>query len=916
MGKMLRTMGAAALFLLSAGSLAAQGSGRLVGRVVTQDSGIPIADVRVSIVGTSLVAVTNIEGRFTLANVPPGDVAVRAVAIGFTPKVVTEVRVVADSLTRQDVTLDASVFELQEIVVRAAEERGSVNAALDMQRTAVSIVSAISSEQMARSPDGDAGTALQRVSGATVQDGTPSVRGLGDRFTTVVLNGARMGSSDPERKSIDLSQIPTSLLEYVSVSKSATADQEGDFAGATIRMQTRGAVEQPFLSLTFSTGYNDAVTGRQLLRGPRAGGDVVAFGAATRRIPSALAGTDLTQPITPTQTNALVNGLRNLWSPGQGQAAPNASLGLSLGGTTSAGLGGISYVLAGNWSRSEEVQQDQRRALAEPTTDGLAEFDRYTGTTGRQGVLWGGIANLTRDLGANTRLSFHNTYTRGADNEARHERGTSENLGGMALDVTRLRYVERSVLSDRLALQHRIGLRHTFDASVTHGRVRRQEPDRSEMVYVQEHAAAPFTWLGFSNEAAVRTFGDLRERSTEVAASWLGRLGADQQIGTTIQAGILLRSTRREADNRSYSISLNRPLPTEVPVESPEAIFDGRFSGEGDTWFRIVPLFAGGAYQAQDRLSAGYVQTTMPLMDAAIELTAGLRAERSQVRVDSRSTANEASEARHVFTDLLPSASLTWRVRPRTNLRLSATQTLARPEYRELSPILAREVIGGDNIKGNPDLRRTLIRNFDLRWEFYPATGELLSVALFAKHFTDPIEKVYLATSGTRIITHQNARGASDYGVELEARKALAIDGWLSAFTMGGNLTLMRSRVQIDTTITSLTSVERRMVGQSPYLLNASLTWTSPSGRSTATVLFNRSGERVSEAGERPLPDVIEAGRSLLDVAVRFPLTQQLGVKVNGQNLLDAPIRLTQGSITREYARSGRVVTLGFSWMR
>ncbi|MBK7594192.1 MAG: TonB-dependent receptor [Gemmatimonadetes bacterium] len=192
---------------------------------------------------------------------------------------------------------------------------------------------------------------------------------------------------------------------------------------------------------------------------------------------------------------------------------------------------------------------------------------------------------------------------------------------------------------------------------------------------------------------------------------------------------------------------------------------------------------------------------------------------------------------------MLPSLAMNLRLSERASVRLSATQTLSRPEYRELSPVLFREVIGADNVKGNPNLTRALIQNYDLRWEMYPGRGEILSLGVFAKRFERPIERIYQGTSGTRIITYVNAKSANNYGAEIELRKELAgLSSALKTFSIAANATVMKSTIEIDPTSGSITSASRKMVGQAPYVLNGGLTWTHPTAPASATLLFNRVG--------------------------------------------------------------------------
>jgi TonB-dependent receptor len=266
---------------------------------------------------------------------------------------------------------------------------------------------------------------------------------------------------------------------------------------------------------------------------------------------------------------------------------------------------------------------------------------------------------------------------------------------------------------------------------------------------------------------------------------------------------------------------------------------------------------------------------------------------------------------------VLPALALTWRANADWNLRLSVTRTLSRPEYRELSPILFREVIGGDNLRGNAALSRTLVDNFDLRWEWYPGRGEVLSVALFAKQFDRPIERVYQGTSGTRIIGYVNADGAINRGIELEARTSLGrlVDA-LAPFTVFTNATVMNSEIRLDPAAGAMTNATRAMVGQAPYVVNAGITWHHPRTQASATLLFNRVGERIVEAGESPLPDVIEAPRSVLDASLRVPVMNGIDLRLDARNLLDARHMTTQGGVVRESYRNGRVYSLGLSWRK
>jgi outer membrane receptor protein involved in Fe transport len=250
------------------------------------------------------------------------------------------------------------------------------------------------------------------------------------------------------------------------------------------------------------------------------------------------------------------------------------------------------------------------------------------------------------------------------------------------------------------------------------------------------------------------------------------------------------------------------------------------------------------------------------------------------------------------------------------NLRLSASRTVSRPEYRELAPISYREALGDQETFGNPNLRRALIENYDARWEWYPEAGEAVSIAVFAKRFTDPIERVDVASTGKSQLSFTNAGAGESYGAEIEVRKGLgALWSRLETVTLFANATAMRSEIRAGSdTLSALTNPDRPMLGQAPYVVNAGLGWAR--GGASATALFNVVGKRIASAGVGGLPDTYEMPRHVLDLSASVPVTSTLSLKLDARNVLDAAHFVRQGEVTRERYTTGRVLSLGVSWRR
>jgi len=896
------------------------GTGRIVGRIVDASTGQGVSEVGVQVVGTTLGTSSGIEGRYALPNIPAGTVTIQVRRIGYAPKTVTGILLAAGQTLEQNISLQPATVQLQTVQTTAAAERGSVNEALDQQRTATGIVSSVTAEQITRSPDSDAAQAVQRVSGVTVQDNRyVFVRGLGERYTTATLNGSRIPSPEPEKRVVPLDLFPSGLLQTITTSKTFTPDQSGDFSGAQVDIKTRDFPAHRQVTYSLTMGFNSAATGSSVLEAPRVGGERVAWANDKRNIPSLVASLGNFQGYNLNQgdKNTLISTFRNVWTPLTENAPPNLQTSISIGGNDPVAGHRIGYLLSGTYSLTEDQKSDQVRALADrgSTPGSTVEINKFTGSTGSTSVLWGGLFNLSTLLGTKTRLMLNNNYNRTADNDARQEFGSLENEG-IRTKVDRLQYVERTVRSNQLAAEHELSSRHRIDWSYTNSAVRRNEPDRSEFVTVLEDnpgGAEDELWLNTGNQGAVRTFSKLYEKNNEARANylmtfpWRGRQ-------SSVKLGALYRATDRDADTRAFSMSAAGAADSirDLPAEQ---IFDGRFTQPSSRVFDIAPLGQGGAYSARDRLGAAYAMGEVALSDR-VRFIGGARVERDRLDVGATSTLGAPVSTHKNWPDVLPSAALNLRLTEAQSLRFSLTRTLARPEYRELSPITSRDVIGGDNVQGDPNLERTRIWNEDVRWEWYPAAGEVVSVALFAKQFDLPIERVYRPVgSGARTVFFINADAADNYGVELELRKGLGfLASSLQQIVAFTNVTLMESQIHLGETEASATNKNRRMVGQAPYVINAGATYTTRSGSTSATLLFNRIGERIDAAGDQPLPDVVVQPRSVLDFSLRFPLYASISGRFDAKNLLDDKYETIQGTVVRESYQTGRVLQFGLTF--
>lgn len=881
----------------TAAIVAAQDTGRITGRVIDQDQGTPITGATIEIVGREQQATAGLDGRYTLTAVPAGTVAIRVRMLGYAPKTVTGIVVPAGGGVEQTVSITRQAMQLTELEVSVEAERGSVNQALEEQRASQNVLSAVTAEQIRRSPDSDAAAAAQRVSGVTVQEGRfVFVRGLGERYTTTSLNGSRIPSPEPERKMVPLDLFPSGLLQSVTTAKTFTPNLQGDFSGGQVDIRTREYPATRQLSLSLSSGFNGAVTGSEVPMAPTVGGEWLASATGPRKIPAVVKATTTPQP--GEQTNAMVNAMRNAWSVAPRSGRPSSSFGVSLGGSDRVLGRGIGYLVSGTYSLADEANVNASRESL--------EGDKYSGTVGRQSVLLGGLLNLSTMFGNHSRLSLNGAYNRSAENEARLEQGFYENHG-TNIEIHRLKYVERSVTSAQLVAQHQLHARHRLDWAVSVSRVSRQEPDRSEFVRWLD----PETPTWYNQEGAFRAYGGLTEDGFEASADY--RFDLDRHGRRVVRVGGLARTTKRDAFDAGYAISSREWTPTDPRWQAPpEEFFDGRYASNGEQLFAIGIFNAGGNYRAEDRITAGYAMVEVELLPG-VRLIGGARMERSALEVAYEDVLGNTGIATPDYTDLLPAATLIVDLGQQQKLRFSASQTLARPEYREIAPICYRAGLGEEQRCGNPDLVRTLIQNYDARWELYPGGGEMLSIALFAKRFENPIEPRYQGRSGTNSLWFENAASATNRGIEIEAVRNLRfLSERLEPFSAFANATVMKSEVRTG----GEGDAVRAMTGQAPYVVNAGLTWTSSGRRASATILYNVVGKRIINArpSGQTILDMEEMARPGLDLSLRFPVFGDLSGRADVKNILDSPYEVRQGELVRAYHRSGRGVSVGFAW--
>jgi hypothetical protein len=910
--------------------LAAQSvTGRIIGRVLEASTAKPVVGAQVFVESTSIGVLTDLNGRYVLSGVPAGPAAVTVSSLGYGTKTVTGVEVSASAITTLDITLEQSAVEIQGITIDAEREQGSNAFLLDQRRTAASMVEAVGAAEISRRPDADAADVAKRLTGVTVAEGKyVFVRGLGERYSQTSLNGSSLPSPEPEREVVPLDLFPSGFLESLQTQKSYTPDLPADFSGGSVKIETKDFPNEFVVRFGTSTSFNSMSQFQDgFLRYNGGGRDWIGFDDGSRGQPSVMqdlmggirSGQRL--PNDPNQRIQIGEALRaqSLGFAPASQSTPlNRSFDLSVGGRSDVGDDGeLGFFVAGTYSdnyalRSDEQERKWRTSGFNPD---LVEFATpnvdYQFVRGTRAVSWGTIGNVTYKPTPSQKISLRTTVNLSTDDEARSYEGeNNEDIGGI-IRSDRSRFVQRLMLWSQLSGEHQTLFESRLDWRVTVARADRSEPMMRETIYLQEPTDQRFYLLDFT-ESARYFFSELVDDDLSAAFDWsvpFGFFGRD----ASVKLGGAWRSRTRDFGARR--LNWNFAGSTIQDLDSSLAsgqIIDG-VPRETDVFAIDEVVEPGDVYGASDDRRAGYLMVDVPVTDR-LQAIVGARVEQYDLGLDSR-----GSELANVSqTDIAPSLNLIFSATDNVKLRGAFSQTVDRPEFRELAPFQFTEATSLRQLVGNPNLVPASITSGDLRMDWFPGPGEMISFGGFYKQMKEPIEQVFIAAASSAF-SFQNAEKADVMGLELDVQlMASRISPALQNLSFQGNYSWIDSEVTVRPgQIFFPTNEQRPLEGQASYVLNLGVNYAAPSGLS-AGLFLNRFGQRLTAAGGSGIPDIYEQPRNGLDATIAFDLPGQTRVKMKATNLLDAPYLFEQSAngITQMQRRYtvGRTVSVGLSW--
>lgn len=906
----------------------------LEGKIADAKTGEGLADAPVLIIGGGntrpLFADEN--GQFR-AYLPPGRYTLRSYYDLHHGARLDGIRVRRGRFTRANLLLDAISEEdsgVEELEIAYVADTGSELAQLNLRKESVNVQDSISAEEISRSGDSSAASAAKRVVGVTIDENNQLiVRGLGGRYSRTLLNGVAIPATDPDRPGVQLDIFPTSILSSMAVVKTARPDLPGAWAGGLLLIDSTSFPREFELEAGLSLGGTTVSTFRDdFLTYSGGNTDWLGYDDGTRALPDDFSEAKLESQrcdrvpdaafCTKEEANQEANRLPNIWGRKRTTALPK--IGVDLSGGDSFRLNKkltAGYVFALGYSHN------QRRvpARVRPGSQIFLDEEQNFEAVGKGGDFSANISKTNVDLNAlgaaGLRIGEDNDlnalvmFNRAMEDEVNRRTGLAFGTLGPT-EEWQLRFVGRSILFGQLMGDHRnlggtdLRLRWTGYAATGS----RDEPDTRQVTYgpTANEDDPSIIWRPKSSSGS-RLFFDLQTRDFGGVLSMRHPLWSEAYATIGGRAG----SSRRDFAVRRL-----------VNFKSPEVNDQQLLAQPPEILFRDLGPFAfvreltrpQDSFKARSMIYAGYAMIETPLF-GSLKFAGGARVEAfdqkvdvidpftgelvtttEQVEVDGNvETIERDASTDRTDVDILPSGTLVYGVSDSVFIRGAYGFTVARPIARELAEVQFYDFELDRNVKGSPDVQRTRIHNMDLRFEWFFGKTDLIALSGFYKLFDDPIELVIEEVENLSSV-FQNADESWSRGLEFEVRMGMEhLSDSLKDFSVGGNVALIQSGVEINDDDGQSTPTNRPMFNQSPYVVNLALRYFNEDADLSLSLVYNVIGRRITSAGAlaaqdpntgNPIfsPNVTQQPFHQLDLVGSWQAHEHVKLKLKLKNLL------------------------------
>jgi TonB-dependent receptor len=854
-------------------------------------------------------AVSDFDGKYSISNVKPGSVVLEIRYETYKTKTLEAFVLKVGESKELNIEIEKLVVEQKNVTITKKVNKESTTELIRLQKNSATVLDGMNAETFKKTPDSKASDVLKRISGASVQDNKfVVIRGLSDRYNFALLNGASLPSSESDRKAFSFDLFPSNMLDNLLITKTATPELPGEFAGGVININTTEPKEKNFQSLQISASYNTISTLKNFKTYDGSSTDFLGYGTAGRSLPSGLASTSEFDAMSFDEKARQASLIKTSWASRNRVAFPNMSFQYTLGRVVSfKDSSKLSYVLAYSYQNNDAFNYIIRREFEEQAA-GVIMTNDLRDSVYSNIVISNAMANFKYSFGKKNSIQFKNLYTVNSEDKVNVRQGKRDILGNNFNErSTNMWYTQNNLYTGQLIGAHETKSAYKINWVLGFSNIQRDIPNLRRTVYQQTDTTQPYFAIIQANDISTLGSGNmfwstLNEKNLNAKYD-LSKIYSLGKIKNELKVGGMHQFRTRDFAARNLGFSMYDPagpatFNSSLLLLGSDQIFAPENMGlmaDGQGGFKLEEgTNVDDSYQATSFLNAGFAQIDSKIGEK-LRLVGGARLESyNQVFKYIQFGSNLPQNIDTTVLDLLPSVNLIYSPIQKINIRASYSKTVSRPEFRELAPFIFYNFVNDNLTSGDPYLKRAKINNYDLRFEFFPGAGQIISVSGFYKEFFNPIEMILrTGTSGTPELYFDNVGDVVNYGAEFEYRMNLGIlnkkdsSSFLKDITVYFNGALIRSVMDLSAIAgqAEYPDARRPLQGQSPYLINAGIFYAGPKDFNV-NLSYNLVGQRIAIAGSVQEPSVWENGRNVIDFQVSKIIKKKFELKLNVKDIL------------------------------
>ncbi|MEA4935200.1 MAG: outer membrane beta-barrel protein [Paludibacter sp.] len=898
------------------------------GTVTDKRTGEALTGATILIEGSTAGTTADIDGNYEI-KVSPGNYTLIVSYVSYATSKLTNIKIKSGETTTLLIQLEEASLELKGVQVVARTKTDTDLSLIRNIRTSLQVVSGISSQQIGKTLDKDASEVVKRVPGVTIQDNRfIVVRGLNQRYNNVWLNNASTPSSETDIKAFSFDAVPSNMIDNLLVYKTGSAENPAEATGGFIKISTKNIPDKDFSQFEYSISYNNETTFKEAFFHPIKALDLFAAGSISRNIPKDYP--ENLNKLSVTQRDLYALKLPANWTPQSAIAFPNQKISYTFGNKWNIHSAAIGTNTSVSYSNSYNTRNNMQNYM----------YERYDEQNKTPVYLYKYQTDIfAREFRIGIMHNWAYQDTTGNSIEFKHlfnQIGIESTANSQGWNNYRMsnfqyfshQYSARTTYSGQLIGKHLLtnNEKNKIDWNIGFSYANRIEPDRQNRSN-KETSPGIYQYV-IPDIPSINELGRLYMKNHEfvyiAAVNWERKYFING-LTPSIKAGTYNEYKTRRFSERSitYRNAYGNMTAEEINSLTFEALFTSPYLGNGKVLSIDEQTNVANNYSAQNHLSSGYIALIVPI--GKFNINTGLRTEFNRMMLQGYYNASSPVNVDNPKLRFFPSLNSSYNFDDKNLLRIAYSQSINRPEFREIAPLTYYDFAEKNSIVGNPNLLAATIQNVDLRFEHYPTPGETYTLAAFFKDFQNPIEMVSIGAGS--LYSFDNAVSATNYGIELEIKKSLGFIG-LNHLSVNVNASLIKSIVKFEN---QQAERNRALQGQSPYVVNAGIYYQNDDIGLSSTIMYNVMGKRIIVAaqlnqGVVEVPDIYEMPRQLIDFTLNKKLGKQFEVKFGIKDLL-ARDHITQQTfnyseggtsntitLTNKRYNTGRTISIGINW--